>query len=150
VKQRKTPKTLRPLWQCPKCGKRFVTKNIWHSCRRYSFEPLFAKCDPHVIEMYRKFEAMVKRCGPVFIEPRKINIAFYTRVRAIGCTPHKTYIRIGFAFRRLHKHPRFVKTTSFSKSFHAHWIDVHSLTELDNEVRQWIRDAYKVSSQRKG
>ena len=21
-----------PLWACPRCGKRFVTRNIWHSC----------------------------------------------------------------------------------------------------------------------
>jgi hypothetical protein len=21
-----------PLWKCPKCGHRFVTKNLWHSC----------------------------------------------------------------------------------------------------------------------
>jgi hypothetical protein len=126
-----------------------VTKNIWHSCRRYRLEPIFATCEPHVIELYRKFEAMVKRCGPVFIEPRKINIAFYTRVRGIGCTPHKSYIRIGFAFRWPRKHPRFVKTTSFSKSFHAHWVDIHSPAELDDQVQRWVREAYRVSSQQK-
>jgi hypothetical protein len=25
----------KPLWRCPKCGHRFVTRNLWHSCRRY-------------------------------------------------------------------------------------------------------------------
>lgn len=28
----------RPLWRCPKCGHRFVTKNMWHSCGRYRIE----------------------------------------------------------------------------------------------------------------
>ena len=23
------------LWRCPKCGHRFVTRNIWHSCGHY-------------------------------------------------------------------------------------------------------------------
>ena len=26
---------MRPLWRCGKCGHRFVTKNLWHSCGRY-------------------------------------------------------------------------------------------------------------------
>ena len=24
---------VKALWRCPKCGHRFVTKNLWHSCR---------------------------------------------------------------------------------------------------------------------
>ena len=27
----------RPLWVCPKCGHRFVTKNLWHSCVRSEY-----------------------------------------------------------------------------------------------------------------
>ena len=22
----------RPLWTCPRCGKSYVTRNMWHSC----------------------------------------------------------------------------------------------------------------------
>ncbi|HKZ78243.1 MAG TPA: hypothetical protein VJ124_07945 [Pyrinomonadaceae bacterium] len=56
---------LRPLWRCPKCGERFVTANMWHACGRYSLASLFAKSDPHVIKLFRKFARMVRNCGPV-------------------------------------------------------------------------------------
>ena len=90
---------------------------------------------------------MVLACGPVIIEPKRTGIAFQVRVRAIGCTPRKSYLRIGFAFDRQRQHPRFVKITTFSARFHAHWIEVHTESELDAEVAQWIREAYAVSAQ---
>ena len=32
----------RPLWRCPECGHTFVTRNLWHSCGRYTLDPHFA------------------------------------------------------------------------------------------------------------
>jgi hypothetical protein len=26
------------LWTCPKCGRRFVSRNLWHACGDYSVE----------------------------------------------------------------------------------------------------------------
>jgi hypothetical protein len=34
-------RTKKPLWTCPKCGHRFVTRNMWHSCSDYSLESHF-------------------------------------------------------------------------------------------------------------
>ena len=31
----------RPLWMCPKCGHRFVTKNLSHSCVRIALRVHF-------------------------------------------------------------------------------------------------------------
>ena len=28
------PHSARPLWTCPKCGAKLLTKNLWHSCCR--------------------------------------------------------------------------------------------------------------------
>lgn len=28
------------LWQCPRCGERFVTPNMWHSCGKFTLDPL--------------------------------------------------------------------------------------------------------------
>lgn len=38
----RTPKLKgRPLWRCPKCGKYYVTRNIWHACTRHTEEEHF-------------------------------------------------------------------------------------------------------------
>ena len=120
---------------------------MWHSCRRQELEALFEGCAPYVFRLYRKFERMVCACGPITINPQKRAIAFQVRVRALGCVPRKTYLRIGFAFRRPRRHSRFVKVQTHSPRFHAHWIVVRSETELDAQVERWIREAYAVAAQ---
>ena len=30
--------TDKPLWACPKCSRKFVTRNMWHACGPYSVE----------------------------------------------------------------------------------------------------------------
>ena len=36
----------RPMWNCPRCGNRFVNKNQYHSCKRYSLtDPFEGKPD---------------------------------------------------------------------------------------------------------
>ena len=137
------------LWRCPKCGKRFISKNMWHSCRVYDLEPLFAKCEPQVLTLYKKFEAMVLACGPVIIEPKRTGIAFQVRVRTIGCIPRKTHLQIVFAFDRPPRHRRFFKVTTYTGRFHAHWIEVCTAPELDAEVLNWIHDAYALSAQKR-
>ncbi|HEY6056584.1 MAG TPA: hypothetical protein VIV06_01055, partial [Candidatus Limnocylindrales bacterium] len=37
-----------PLWICPRCGHRFVSANIWHSCSQHSVDEHFAIAEPRV------------------------------------------------------------------------------------------------------
>ncbi len=144
----KKPPEPKPLWQCPKCGKHFITRNMWHSCKLYRAEPLFARCEPHVLQLYKKLETMVLACGPVIIEPKRTGIAFQVRVRALGCVPRKSYLKVGFAFAEQRQHPRFQKVKTYSPHWYTHWIHVRSEQELDGEVEAWIRDAYARAAQK--
>jgi hypothetical protein len=36
----------RPVWTCPRCGARLVSRNLWHSCGRFTLEDLFAGLTP--------------------------------------------------------------------------------------------------------
>lgn len=142
------PSKLRPLWQCPKCGERFVTRNMWHSCGRYSLESLFAGCEPHVFQIFQKFAKMVRACGPVKIIPQKTRICFQVRVRFVGAIPRKSYLLASFFFRRKHNHPRFLKIESPYPRAHVHQIRLNSEEELDGDFERWIREAYAVGEQK--
>jgi hypothetical protein len=139
---------LRPLWRCPRCRKTFVTRNLWHSCRRYDLKSLFARSEPRVFRLYRRFAAMVRACGPVTINVQQSRIAFQVRVRALGCVPLKSQLRIGFAFSQRRSHPRFISVKTYGPTFHVHWISIRSEAELDAEVHEWTRAAYARSAQR--
>ena len=47
------PSKLKPLWRCPKCGEKFITKNMWHSCGKRSLKALFSGSEPHYKSVYR-------------------------------------------------------------------------------------------------
>ena len=138
----------RPLWRCPKCGERFVTKNMWHSCGKQSLKALFARSEPHVFQLYKKFEKMVRACDPVRVIPQKTRIVFQVRVRFAGCVPGKSYLQCSVALPRKHNHPRFVKIETYAPHFHGHRFHIKSLEELDGEVQNWFRESYAVGEQK--
>jgi hypothetical protein len=138
----------RPLWKCPKCGERFVTRNMWHSCGRYSLQALFAGSEPRVFRMFQKFAAMVRRCGPVRMIPQKTRVVFQVRVRYAGAIPHKSHLMCGFALAKRHDDPRITKIVSYSPYFHGHHMRIDSAKQLDAQVQRWLREAYGVGAQR--
>ena len=58
------PAEKKPLWTCPRCGHRFVTRNMWHSCRRVPLSRHFAGKSPELRRTFRRLAALVRACGP--------------------------------------------------------------------------------------
>lgn len=79
----------RPLWTCPRCGHRFVTRNIWHSCGRYRIADHFVVAQPVVRKLFNGVKALVRECGPVTVYAQKTRIVFMVRVRFAGVTVRK-------------------------------------------------------------
>ena len=142
------PSNLPPLWQCPKCGERFVTKNVWHSCGKFTLEALFARSQPHVFAAFHKFAKMMRECGPVTMIPQKSRVVFQVRVRFGGCYPRKSHLLCGLALPRVDDDPRFVKVEKFATHFIMHSFRVDSDADLDLDVQGWMREAYEVGSQK--
>jgi Domain of unknown function (DUF5655) len=143
-----TDTTLKELWQCPKCGERFVTPNMWHSCSKYSLETLFAHSEPHVFELYKKFEEMVKSCGPIIVIPQKSRVAFQVRVRFAGAIPRKSFLQCSFGFNHRRDHRRFFKIEKYAPRWYGHYCRIAKEEELDEEFMNWIREAYEVGQQK--
>jgi hypothetical protein len=139
---------LKDLWQCPKCGEKFVTKNMWHSCGKFSLEALFSRSEPHVFELYKKFAALVKSCGPVTIIPQKTRLVFQVRVRFAGCIPRKSYLLCAFGFSRRRQSPRFHKIVQYTPRWYGHECRVETEGDFDEEFMNWIREAYEVGQQK--
>ncbi len=142
-----TPAKLKPLWQCPKCGERFVTAHMWHSCGKYSLNALFARSEPRVLQLFRKFADLVKACGPVRMIPRKTLVVFQARVRFAGAVPRHSSFLCSLALRRRYQHPRFLKVETYASRFHGHRLRIESEKDFDAELRRWIHEAYGVGEQ---
>jgi hypothetical protein len=76
----------RPLWTCPKCGVKLLTRNLWHSCGRATLGDWRSRMGPRARTLFARFERLVANCGEYHLSPALTRIAFLGRVRFAGIT----------------------------------------------------------------
>ena len=59
------------LWTCPRCGARFVTRNLSHGCGDYSVDGFFEGKPPRARELYEALVRAVGEIGPFEQVPTK-------------------------------------------------------------------------------
>ena len=136
--------TERSLWHCPKCGARLVTRNLWHSCGRFTLEALFSGSTPEILAAARKYVALLESLGDVQVLPQKTRLVAVARVRFAGLYPHKNDFLASFALHRWLASPRIVKTTDYGPRWRAHFVRIRSADDLDDELRAWLQESHDV------
>ena len=138
----------RPLWRCPKCGHRFVTRNLWHACARYQVRDHLRGRSPQVARLYRRYAALVRKCGPVMVSPNKTRIAFMARMRFAGCRVGKDTLHIGFLLSRRVQSARISRVEFIPPHYYVHHLPVRTLGELNSELLGWLRESYRMGLQK--
>lgn len=138
----------RPLWTCPECGQSFVTRNLSHSCCRFTEDEFFAGREPQRA-LYRAFLAFVRRCGTVTVNINKTRISFQGRARFASVN---RVTRDGLAchiwLKRRLESPRFNRIEHLPPGDHVHHFKLTQVSDLDEEMAGWIAEAYEVGMQR--
>lgn len=137
----------RPLWRCPKCGKYYVTRNMWHACARHSVAEHFRGKDPKLKLLFDGLVGLLKRCGPVRVVPGKTGIAFQVRMRFAGVFVRRNWLEAGFILPRRLDHPRIRKVVAYSPRAYGHHLEIRSPHDLDDELAGWLRESYRVGQQ---
>jgi hypothetical protein len=136
-------KKRRPLWRCPKCGAKFVTRNLWHSCGKFTLEALFAKSEPRVLPLFRKYAALVRKLGRgVEMVPQQTRVVFVDRVRFAGATPRKDGFVTHFILGRPVVHARIVKHEFHPPHYHLSYVRVRSEADLDATLHGWLQASH--------
>ena len=65
--------SLPPLWTCPKRGKSYVTRNLWHSCVVVPLERHF-EGRPAAGELFAALLTAMEREGPVTVSVSKTQV----------------------------------------------------------------------------
>ena len=131
-----------PLWICPKCGARLITRNLWHSCGRFTLASLFRGARPGVLGLAREYVRMLQSLGDVQVIPQKTRLVCVARVRFGGLYPRKSGFLAAFALRRWIDSPRIVKTADYGPRWRGHFVAVQSHDDLDGELRAWLQEAH--------
>ena len=137
-------KKLPPVWRCPKCGARLITRNLWHSCGQFSLEALFAPSKPGVLALARKYVRMLRSLGDVQVIPQKTRLVAVARVRFAGLQPRKDHFVAVFALHRWLKSDRIIKTVDYGPRWRAHYVRVQSIGDLGDELQDWLQESHDV------
>ena len=119
-----------------------------HSCGRYSVKKFLTGKTKQAITLYRHFSALVHDCGPVKIAPAKTRIGFQVRMifAAVNNLSDRGLDAHVVLTRRLES-PRFRRIETMTPKCYVHHFRIESLSELDEEVANWLREAYQVGTQ---
>jgi len=137
----------KPLWTCPKCRHKFVTRNMWHSCGRFRITDHFKGKDPITRKLFHAFKTLVRTFGPATVYAQKTRIVFQTRARFAGVLVRKNRLEIGLWLKRRREHPRLYRIEFYPPNDYVHRIRLAHLSEIDRELAQFVREAYKVGRQ---
>ena len=101
------------LWICPRCGARLVSRNLWHSCGRFTLDDLFAEADPAALPLAQRYVELLHTLGDVQVLPQRSRLVCVARVRFAGLTPRKHGFLASFALHRWLDSPRIVKRADY-------------------------------------
>lgn len=131
-----------PLWTCPRCGRRFVTRNMSHACGDHTVEMFLEGKGERARELFDRFESLIAACGPYEVSPAKTRIAFMGRVRfaAVNSLSDRG-MNIHIVLPRRLPSRRVRKVEEIGAWF-VHHLRITSPEELDDELLGWLRESY--------
>lgn len=138
----------RPLWACPRCGHRFVTAHVWHSCSKYDLAHHFDGKKAQIRDVFNAFLAAVRKCGPVTVIPQKTRIAIQARVRFAGGMVRRECFDAGLWLTRQAVHPTLIRVEALGPATFIHRFRLREAAQIDAALRRLIREAYRVGCQK--
>ena len=143
----RSPKHDKPLWRCPRCGKYYVTKNMWHACARHTVNEHFEHRDPKLRFLFSGIVGLLKRNGSLKINPDKTGIAFQVRMRFCGVYVRKNSLDLGFLLPHRLAYWRVRKIVPHSPRCYSHHVTITTPADLDDELASWLKESYRVGAQ---
>lgn len=138
--------TRQRTWRCPKCGHRFASRNLWHSCGRYRLKDHFVGKEPNVRRIYRRFAQIVRSCGKVTIYAQKTRIICMGTVRFAGAVARKRWLECGLWLDRKAEHPALVRTETFGRGSFGNYFRFTDPSLIDDAFIALVREAYASHS----
>jgi hypothetical protein len=129
-------------WRCPKCGHRFASRNLWHSCGNYRLADHFKGRSTVVRQLFDEWRALARACGPITVYAQKTRIVFQARVRFAGAVIHDDWLDAALWLRRRVEHSCLHRIESFGRlGFGVHF-RLTKVTDIDRDLGALMREAY--------
>ncbi len=134
------------MWTCPKCGRKFRNTNQDHSCMITDLRSHFAGKDQNVINTFEELLDRVMTFSSVRINPLKNAILFSVNSHFLAVKPKKSRLDIEFLLDGKIEGFPIHKSVQATKTKWAHFMQLDSPDEVDDQLMQWLRRAHQLVS----
>ncbi len=132
-----------PTWTCPDCGRPLGRRNQSHECAPgLTLAEYLERQPPEWHPTYRAVIALLLEIGDLIIEPVDVGILVKRRGTFAELRPRKRAVELSFKLTRSLDHPRIRRVVKSSVHRRAHFVWLTSPEDVDDEVRQWIVEAW--------
>jgi hypothetical protein len=135
-------------WTCPQCGRRFARTNQQHVCDTTTVDDHLRGKPGHVVDLFRRFVALVQVCGPFEYAPIRRQVGFRVNRIFAGIQLADDGLRGYLDLPRRVDAPPFHRVSPYTKRLFVHHFALSSADELDAEFAEWVCEAYGVGEGR--
>ena len=101
-----------------------------------------------MVAAFRALVTAARRNGPIKVLPEKTRIAFQVRMSFAAFTLRKHELHGHVVLARRRQSPRFTKVWGPSPRNQVHEFTLRGPKDVDDEVADWLREAYAVGQQK--
>jgi hypothetical protein len=107
-----------------------------------SVDEYFSTGPAHERPIFETVMRHVDSLGPVHVEPVSVGI-FLKRAQTFAqLRPMQRWVALSFSLPRAVRHPRITRKVTQYHGRYYHVANLHSPEEFDDELRDWITEAY--------
>lgn len=137
------------MWACPKCGARFVSKNLWHSCGNYTLDQFLQGKTKRSVELFEYFLLKYRKIGPITLHPVKTRVALMVEVRfAAIYRIGKDYIQGTLWLKEQVDDLQFFRVDKFGGKDFIHHFRISDESDMDSRFTKFMRMAYAVGQRK--
>jgi hypothetical protein len=130
-------------WTCPECSRRFGREGQGHDCApALTLEEYFATGPAFERPVFEVVRAHLEGLGPIDVEPVSVGIFFKRRRTVVQLRPMTRWVAVGFILGRRLESPRLSRKVIGSGARWWHVVNVREPSEVDDELRSWLAEAY--------
>ncbi len=100
-----------------------------------------------MVNLYRRFMAAIRECGVVTLVPTKTRIGVKTRMTFAAVVLRKQWLDAHIILSQRAEGALFRRVESLTTTSHVHHFRITSPDQINDELRTWLREAYKVGRQ---
>ncbi len=133
-------------WTCPACDRRFGRRNQSHECRPgTTLDAWFADRPPEHRRICDLIIDHLWELGPIDVDPVDVGVLIKRSRTFVELRPRRGHLALSFMLSRRVEDPRIFKRLSPSATRHAHFVELAEPSDVDDQLREWLTEAYADS-----